>query len=123
MQFIDWFFVAAYFVLLITIVWWSSRKVKTSTDYFLAGREISWFVVGCSLLASNIGSEHIVGLAGNGASSGMAMAHWELHAWIMLMLGWVFVPFYYRSGVFTMPEFLERRFSSVCSAHASRQLV
>ena len=87
MQFIDWFFVAAYFVLLITIVWWSSRKVKTSTDYFLAGREISWFVVGCSLLASNIGSEHIVGLAGNGASSGMAMAHWELHAWIMLMLG------------------------------------
>ena len=112
MQFIDWFFVAAYFVLLITIVWWSSRKVKTSTDYFLAGREISWFVVGCSLLASNIGSEHIVGLAGNGASSGMAMAHWELHAWIMLLLGWVFVPFYYRSGVFTMPEFLERRFSS-----------
>ncbi|MEZ5274798.1 MAG: sodium:solute symporter [Opitutaceae bacterium] len=112
MQFIDWFFVAAYFILLITIVWWSSRKVKTSTDYFLAGREISWFVVGCSLLASNIGSEHIVGLAGNGASSGMAMAHWELHAWIMLMLGWVFVPFYYRSGVFTMPEFLEQRFSS-----------
>lgn len=112
MQSIDWFFVAAYFVLLIAIVWWSSRKIKTSTDYFLAGRDISWFVVGCSLLASNIGSEHIVGLAGNGASSGMAMAHWELHAWIMLMLGWVFVPFYYRSGVFTMPEFLERRFNS-----------
>lgn len=112
MEAIDWFFVAAYFVLLITIVWWSSRRVKTSTDYFLAGRDISWFVVGCSLLASNIGSEHIVGLAGNGASSGMAMAHWELHAWIMLMLGWVFVPFYYRSGVFTMPEFLERRFNS-----------
>ncbi len=112
MQSIDWIFVAAYFVLLIAIVRWSSRKVKTSTDYFLAGREISWFVVGCSLLASNIGSEHIVGLAGNGASSGMAMAHWELHAWIMLMLGWVFVPFYYRSGVFTMPEFLERRFNS-----------
>jgi SSS family solute:Na+ symporter len=112
MQSIDWFFVATYFALLIAIVWWSSRKIKTSTDYFLAGRDISWFVVGCSLLASNIGSEHIVGLAGNGASSGMAMAHWELHAWIMLMLGWVFVPFYYRSGVFTMPEFLERRFNS-----------
>ena len=112
MQSIDWIFVAAYFVLLIAIVWWSSRKIKTSTDYFLAGRDISWFVVGCSLLASNIGSEHIVGLAGNGASSGMAMAHWELHAWIMVMLGWVFVPFYYRSGVFTMPEFLERRFNS-----------
>ncbi len=111
MQTIDWLVVAAYFALLIGIVWWSSRRQNTSADYFLAGREISWFVVGCSLLASNIGSEHIVGLAGNGATSGMAMAHWELHAWIMLLLGWVFVPFYYRSGVFTMPEFLERRFN------------
>ncbi|MDD2764289.1 MAG: sodium:solute symporter [Opitutaceae bacterium] len=112
MQFIDWAIVTGYFILLVGIVWWSSRRVKTSVDYFLAGREIGWFVVGCSLLASNIGSEHIVGLAGNGATSGMAMAHWELHAWIMLLLGWVFVPFYYRSGVFTMPEFLERRFNA-----------
>lgn len=109
---IDWIILAAYFVLLATIAWRSSRHTATTTDYFLAGRNLPWFVVGCSLLASNIGSEHIVGLAGNGASSGMAMAHWELHAWIMLMLGWVFVPFYYRSGVFTMPEFLERRFDS-----------
>jgi SSS family solute:Na+ symporter len=69
-------------------------------------------VVGCSLLASNIGSEHIVGLAGSGASNGMAQAHWELHTWIMILLAWVFVPFYYQSGVFTMPEFLERRFSA-----------
>lgn len=109
---LDWIIVGAYFILLVGIVRWSSRRQATSTDYFLAGREIGWFVVGCSLLASNIGSEHIVGLAGNGASSGMAMAHWELHAWIMLLLGWVFVPFYYRSGVFTMPEFLERRFNA-----------
>ncbi|HUG11390.1 MAG TPA: sodium:solute symporter [Opitutaceae bacterium] len=112
MQTIDWFIVLAYFTLLVGIVWWSSRKQQTAADYFLAGREVAWFVVGCSLLASNIGSEHIVGLAGNGASSGMAMAHWELHAWVMILLAWVFVPFYYRSGVFTMPEFLERRFSS-----------
>ena len=112
MQTVDWFIVLAYFILLVGIVWWSSRKQKTAADYFLAGREVAWFVVGCSLLASNIGSEHIVGLAGNGASSGMAMAHWELHAWVMILLAWVFVPFYYRSGVFTMPEFLERRFSS-----------
>jgi SSS family solute:Na+ symporter len=109
---LDWIILAAYFVVLATIAWRSSRQTATTTDYFLAGRNLPWFVVGCSLLASNIGSEHIVGLAGNGASSGMAMAHWELHAWIMLMLGWVFVPFYYRSGVFTMPEFLERRFDS-----------
>lgn len=112
MQTIDWLVVVAYFILLTFIVWKSSKRTSTAAEYFLAGREIGWFVVGTSLLASNIGSEHIVGLAGNGASSGMAMAHWELQAWVMLMLGWVFVPFYYRSGVFTMPEFLERRFSS-----------
>ncbi len=109
---LDWLIIVVYFFLLAGIAWWSSRRQQTTADYFLAGRDIGWFVVGCSLLASNIGSEHIVGLAGNGATSGMAMAHWELHAWIMLMLGWVFVPFYYRSGVFTMPEFLERRFNS-----------
>jgi len=112
MQTIDWLVVGAYFALLIVIVWKSSQRQDTSTDYFLAGRDIGWFVVGCSLLASNIGSEHIVGLAGNGATSGMAMAHWELQAWVMLLLGWVFVPFYYRSGVSTMPEFLERRFDA-----------
>jgi SSS family solute:Na+ symporter len=112
MQPIDWLVVATYFALLVFIVWKSSRRQQTSADYFLAGRDIGWFAVGCSLFASNIGSEHIVGLAGNGATSGMAMAHWELQAWVMLMLGWVFVPFYYRSGVFTMPEFLERRFDA-----------
>lgn len=106
----DWLIIAAYFLLLLGIAWWSARRVHSTQDYFLAGRNLSWFVVGCSLLASNVGSEHIVGLAGNGATSGMAMAHWELHAWIMLLLAWVFVPFYYRAGVFTMPEFLERRF-------------
>lgn len=109
---IDWVIVAAYFIVIAAIAAWSSRRTETKADYFLAGRNLPWFVVGTSLLASNIGSEHIVGLAGNGATTGMAMAHWELHAWIMLMLGWVFVPFYYRSGVFTMPEFLERRFDA-----------
>ncbi|MBN2233943.1 MAG: Na+/glucose cotransporter, partial [Opitutales bacterium] len=109
---IDWIVVAFYFSIIVGIVWRSSRNQKTAADYFLAGRHVGWFVVGCSLFASNIGSEHIVGLAGSGANNGMAQAHWELHAWVMIMLGWVFVPFYYRSGVFTMPEFLERRFNS-----------
>jgi len=109
---IDWAVIGIYFAGLACVVWWSSRKQDTSEDYFLAGRNIGWFVVGASLFASNIGSEHIVGLSGQGSTSGMAMAHWELHAWVMIMLGWVFVPFYYRSGVFTMPEFLERRFNS-----------
>ncbi len=107
---IDWLVIGCYFALIAAIVVWSSRRVADTTDYFLAGRNLGWFVVGASLFASNIGSEHIVGLAGNGATSGMAMAHYELHAWIMILLAWVFVPFYYRAGVFTMPEFLEHRF-------------
>lgn len=112
MTLIDWSILAVYFAGIVIIVWRSAGSQKTTADYFLAGRHVGWFVVGASLFASNIGSEHIVGLAGNGASSGMAMAHWELHAWVMVLLGWVFVPFYYRSGVYTMPEFLERRFSA-----------
>ncbi|MEO0453367.1 MAG: sodium:solute symporter [Verrucomicrobiota bacterium] len=112
MQIIDWVLVSVYFAGLLWIVKWSSGKQQSPEDYFLAGRHAGWFVVGASLFASNIGSEHIVGLAGNGASSGMAMAHWELHAWVMILLGWVFVPFYYQSGVYTMPEFMERRFNS-----------
>jgi SSS family solute:Na+ symporter len=109
---LDWGVIAVYFAALIGVVVWSSKKQDTSADYFLAGRNIGWFAIGSSLFASNIGSEHIVGLAGSGASTGMAMAHWEMHAWCMLLLGWVFVPFYYRANVFTMPEFLEKRFNS-----------
>jgi len=94
----------------VVVVVRSSRKQQTSADYFLAGRNIGFFAIGASIFASNIGSEHIVGLAGQGASTGMAMAHYELHAWITVLLAWVFVPFYYQSKVFTMPEFLEKRF-------------
>lgn len=112
MQLTDWLVLGCYFLLIVAIVWRSSRYQNTTADYFLAGRHVSWFAVGCSLFASNIGSEHIVGLAGSGALNGMAQAHWELHAWVMILLAWVFVPFYYRSGVFTMPEFLERRFDA-----------
>ncbi len=112
MTVLDWLIVAAYFAILAGIVWWSARRVKTAADYFLAGRDVGFFVIGASIFASNIGSEHIVGLAGSGAANGLAQAHWELHAWILVLLAWVFVPFYYRSGVFTMPEFLERRFDS-----------
>ncbi|MGO9230142.1 MAG: sodium:solute symporter [Bryobacteraceae bacterium] len=109
---IDWLVIAAYFGILLGVATWVVRKGKdSSTDYFLAGRNLGWWVIGASIFASNIGSEHVVGLAGQGATSGVAMAHYELHAWALLLLGWVFVPFYMRSKVFTMPEFLERRFS------------
>ena len=109
---LDWTMIAIYFGILLCVAWWVVRKSKdTASDYFLAGRNLGWWVIGASIFASNIGSEHIVGLAGSGATSGVAMAHYELHAWCLLVLAWVFVPFYMRSMVFTMPEFLERRFS------------
>jgi SSS family solute:Na+ symporter len=109
---LDWLAIALYFALLLGVATWVVRKGKdTATDYFLAGRNLSWWIIGASIFASNIGSEHIVGLAGSGASDGVALAHYELHAWCLLVLAWVFVPFYARSLVFTMPEFLERRFS------------
>ena len=109
---VDWIVIAGYFGILLGLAWWVIMKSKdTADDYFLAGRNLGWFVIGASIFASNIGSEHLVGLAGSGASDGVAMAHYELHAWCLLVLGWVMVPFYTRSKVFTMPEFLERRFS------------
>lgn len=109
---LDWIAIIGYFGLLLTIAWWVIlRRKDTADDYFLAGRNLGWWVVGASIFASNIGSEHLVGLAGSGCTDGVAMAHYELHAWCLLVLAWVFVPFYARSRVFTMPEFLERRFS------------
>jgi solute:Na+ symporter, SSS family len=109
---LDWIVIIAYFALIAGIcVWVAKKQKKTSESYFLAGRELGWFVIGASIFASNIGSEHLVGLAGSGATDGVAMAHYELHAWCLLVLAWVMVPFYMRSKVFTMPEFLERRFS------------
>ena len=110
---LDWVFVGVYFMILAGIAIWVIRKRKDNTqDYFLAGRNIGWFVVGASIFASNIGSEHVVGLAGAGADNKLPMLIYELHAWVVLLLGWVFLPFYMRSGVFTMPEFLEKRFDA-----------
>ena len=116
---LDWIVLGAFILALVGIIVWVSRmKEDTSSDYFLAGRDATWIAIGASIFASNIGSEHLVGLAGAGASSGLAMAHWEMHGWLILVLGWLFVPFYARSGVFTMPEFLEKRYNS-----ASRSLL
>jgi solute:Na+ symporter, SSS family len=110
---LDWIVIGAYFILLTCVaIWVITRKQKNTEDYFLAGRNLGWFIVGASIFASNIGSEHVVGLAGAGASGKIPMLIYELHAWLVITLGWVFLPFYLRSGVFTMPEFLERRFNS-----------
>ncbi len=110
MEWLDYVVVALYFGLIGWVAWWYGRHQKDSVDYFLAGRNAGWVVIGASIFTSNIGSEHIVGLAGQGASTGMAMAHWELHAWCLIVLAGLFVPFYYKSGVETIPEFLEKRF-------------
>ncbi len=104
--------IAVYFLIIFAIGVYFARKEKTTTDYFLASRNVGWFAIGASLFVSNISTEHFIGLAGTGASSGLAVGHFEwLACLILLILGWVFVPFYLRSNVFTMPEFLERRFS------------
>ena len=109
----DWVSIGLYFLVLVAIVIWVVRKKQENTeDYFLAGRNVGWFVVGASIFASNIGSEHVVGLAGAGAGNKLPMLIYEIQAWVVLILGWVFLPFYARSGVFTMPEFLEKRFDA-----------
>ncbi len=109
---LDWGVVAVFALALVgIIVWVTMQKEEDSQDYFLAGRGAGWLAIGASIFASNIGSEHLIGLAGAGASSGMAMAHWEIQGWMILILGWAFVPFYSRSMVLTMPEFLEKRYN------------
>jgi SSS family solute:Na+ symporter len=112
MQSLDWIVIGVFCMALIgIIVWVVIQKQNDSADYFLGGRDATWIAIGASIFASNIGSEHLIGLAGAGASSGMATAHWEIQGWMILILGWVFVPFYSRSMVYTMPEFLERRYN------------
>lgn len=113
MELLDWIVIAAFCCVLIGIITWVLKsKQNDSADYFLGGRDATWIAIGASIFASNIGSEHLIGLAGTGASSGMAMAHWEIQGWMILILGWVFVPFYSRSMVYTMPEFLEKRYNT-----------
>src|SRR5437899_7623914 len=109
----DLLFIAVYFIILFgSAAWAALREKDVGSDYFLASRDVAWFAVGASLFASNIGSEHLVGLAGSGAASGLAVGHFEwLACLILLLLGWLFVPYYLKSGVYTMPEFLERRFN------------
>src|SRR6202020_1523194 len=113
---VDLIIIGLYFCVVFAIGFYFSRKERTSKDYFLAGRTIGWFAIGASLFVSNISTEHFIGLAGSGATSGLAVGDFEwLACMMLLLLGWVFVPFYLRSNVFTMPEFLERRFNRNCA--------
>ena len=114
MAVLDWIMILAYFGVLGGVVWWSMRrnKIESEEDLFLGGRSVGWLAIGASIFAANIGSEHLIGLAGSGAVAGLSQSHWEFHAWVLVMMSWVFLPFYYNSGVSTMPEFLERRFGA-----------
>ena len=115
---LDLAIIGVYFLVVFGIGFYFSRKERTSEQYFLAGRDIGWFFIGASLFVSNISTEHFIGLSGTGASSGLAVGHFEwLACLILLILGWVFVPFYLRSNVFTMPQFLERRFNRQCAVY------
>src|SRR5574338_723763 len=115
---IDIGIIIVYIIIVLSIGFYFRKKSKSSEEYFLAGRSIGWIAIGASLFATNISSEHFIGLAGTGASSGLAVGHFEwLACLILLILGWVFVPFYLRSNVFTMPEFLERRFNRASSVY------
>src|SRR6516162_1963763 len=114
----DIIIIGFYFAIVFGIGFYFSRRERTSEEYFLAGRDVGWFFIGASLFVSNISTEHFIGLSGTGASSGLAVGHFEwLACLILLLLGWVFVPFYLRSNVFTMPQFLERRFSRQCAVY------
>ncbi|GFY70040.1 hypothetical protein TNIN_495471 [Trichonephila inaurata madagascariensis] len=105
--------IALYFVMVLAVGAWSSFRSKRDSvsGYFLASRSMHWIPVGASLFASNIGSGHFIGLTGSGASSGIGIAGFELNAmFVVLILGWFFVPVYMASGVYTMPEYLRKRF-------------
>lgn len=115
---VDIAIIVVYFIIVFAIGFYFSLKERTSADYFLASRNVGWFAIGASLFVSNISTEHFIGLAGSGASSGLAVGHFEwLACFMVLILGWVFVPFYLRSNVYTMPEFLEKRFNRSCSVY------
>src|SRR5256885_14979836 len=105
LSFIDIVVIGLYFLLLAAIAWWAAKREKNvSADFFLASRDVGWLAVGASLFASNIGSEHLVGLAGTGAASGLAVGHLEwLARVILVLLGWPVVPVYLPSRVYPMP--------------------
>jgi len=124
MEVLDYSIIAFYFAIILWIAQWASKRKEdkefSSVDYFLAGKDQSWIVIGASLFASNIGSEIILGVSGAGARANMPMANFEILASLILILfGWVFVPFYMRTGVYTMPEFLEKRYSRACRNYLS----
>jgi len=114
LSYLDYVAFGLYFVMICLVGFWVGRKEKTdSEDYFLAGRTLPWYVVGGSFVASNISSEHFIGMVGSAFVYGIcvAMAEW-LNVGSFTLLIWIFIPFLLAAQVFTTPEFLEKRFNS-----------
>jgi len=103
-----------FLVLVFAVSLAASRRKKVATeDYFLAGRELRWWLIGISLIASNISTEHFVGLAGRGYALGLAIASYEWMAAVtMVVVALYFLPKFLRAGIFTMPEYLEYRYDA-----------
>ena len=117
---IDTIVIGLYFILILGIGFYFSRKNRTSTDYFLAGRNVGWIAIGASLFASSISSEHFISLAGSGATSGLAVGNFYwLGCFSILILGWIFAPIYLKNGVFTIPEYLEKRYNKTSRIYLS----
>ena len=117
---VDLFIVVCYLVIVVAIGLSFARKERTSENYFLAGRSLTWPVIGASLFASNIGTEHLVGLAGDAHRVGLVAGGFEWMACLcLIILAVVFVPQYLRTRIYTIPEFLERRFSLTARIYLS----
>ncbi|MCX7874825.1 MAG: sodium/solute symporter [Melioribacteraceae bacterium] len=111
--FIDGIIILLYIISVLAIGLFVKRSDKNISDYFLSGKNLTWFVIGISLFATNISSEHFIGLAGGGAARGLAVAQFELIAiFFLILLGWFIAPIYRKSEILTTPEFLEKRFDS-----------
>ncbi len=118
---LDWVIIIVGVLLVGWAVWRSVQKDKrlqqgASSEDYLFGKGEPWYIIGAAIFAANIGSEHLVGLAGTGAKAGVGMAHWEMQGWMILILGWLFVPFYQLMNnkmgkIITMPDFLKYRYT------------
>ncbi len=114
--------IIGFYLLLVSVIGFlvSRQREESSTDYFLAGKSMGWFAVGLTLFATNISSEHFIGLAGSGAARGLAVGSFEWMAvFFLILLGWVFAPLFLRANVFTVPEFIGKRFNRASRLYLS----
>jgi len=117
---VDWIILGTYFIFIFAVGYYYYRKNVSAEDYFLASRKSKWYSIGPTIFAANISSEHVIGLAGSGAAAGLAVGAYEwMAAFCLFVLAWLFIPHYLNSKVFTMPEFLERRYNAQCRWYLS----